>query len=217
MRFFRWLRRYNQIVLAIALTSGLVVAAAIAFEYWRLESARQHYRDTSISQSDVGGEEIETSDGVITVYKVEVGDTYDGVRDVRYVSMRTGKIVRLSDDPAALIYSERPVGDIGRAALIETGKRDGRSVFDFVFVSFPELDRSVVARGIDALDTTQALDDNTFSAVIWSDLERARFIIVDARTGSIKASRPLDFSESRRSAPSALSPAEEAAPHNSFD
>ena len=216
MRFFRWLRRYNQILLAIVLTSGLVAAAAM-FENWRLESARQHYRDTSIGQSDVVGEEIETSDGTITVYKVEVDDTYDGVRDVRYVSMRTGKIVRLSDDPAALIYSERPVGDIGRAALIETGKRDGRSVFDFVFVSFPELDRSVVARGIDALDTTQALDDNTFSAVIWSDLERARFIIVDARTGSIKASRPLDFSESRRSAPSALSPAEDAAPQNSFD
>ena len=213
MRFARLLRRYNQIALAIVLTGAVLAAAVIS--YYTLRDAQEfdEYREweTSTEESLVSGEEIETSDGIITVYKSDVSDDREAVRDVRYVSMSTGNVVRIADDPNALVYQEKPIGEIGRVALIETGMRGERPVFDFVFVSFPELNRSVIARGIDALDTTQPLDDNNFSAIVWDELDKARFIIVDTSTGNIETSRSLDFGEGRREATEAANSASAAA------
>jgi hypothetical protein len=162
-------------------------------------------------ESLVTGEEIETPEGTITFYKSEVPDDRDAVRDARYVSMATGKVTRVADDPSALIYQEKAVGEIGRIALIKTAVRDERPVFDLVFVSFPELDRFTIARAIDALDTTQQIDDNTFSAIVWDEPELARFIIVDARTGAIELARSLDFRISRRAVTDAQDAAEAGA------
>lgn len=200
MRFARLLRRYNQTALAIVLTWAVVAAAIISFYSWREVQKFDDYREweTPMEDSLVTGEEIETSEGTITFYKSKVPDDRDAVRDVRYVSMGTGKVTRVADDPSALIYQEKAVGEVGRVALIKTAVRDERPVFDFVFVSFPELDRFTIARAIDAIDTTQQIDDNTFSAIVWDEPELARFIIVDSRTGAIELARSLDFRISPR-------------------
>lgn len=213
MRFSPLLRRYNQVALAIILTWAVVVAAVISFYTWWDVQKFDDYSEweTPIEESVVKGGEIETSEGTITIYKSGVPDDREAVRDVRYVSMNTGNVVRISDDPTALVYQEKPVGEIGRVALIKTGMRGDRPVFDFVFVSFPELNRSIIARGIDALDTTQPLDDSNFSAIVWDELEMARFIIVDARTGKIETSRSLDFRKSGRGATGAANSAGAAA------
>jgi hypothetical protein len=206
MRFARLLRRYNQAALAIVLTWAVVAAAVISFYTWR-----EVQWETPTEESLVTGEEIETPEGTITFYKSEVPDDRDAVRDARYVSMATGKVTRVADDPSALIYQEKAVGEIGRIALIKTAVRDERPVFDLVFVSFPELDRFTIARAIDALDTTQQIDDNTFSAIVWDEPELARFIIVDARTGAIELARSLDFRISRRAVTDAQDAAEAGA------
>ncbi|WP_271438620.1 hypothetical protein [Pontixanthobacter luteolus] len=225
MRFARLLRRYNQVALAIVLTWVVVAAAVISFYTWRDVQEFDDYREweTPTEESLVRGEEVETSEGAITVYKSDVPDDPDAVRDVRYVSMNTGNVVRIADDPTALVYQEKAIGEIGRVALIKTGMRGERPVFDFVFVSFPDLNRSTIARGIDALDTTQPLDDNNFSAIIWEELEMARFIIVDARTGKIETSRSLETKKSRSgptgaadSAGAAVDDAAGSVPENSF-
>ena len=200
MRFVRLLRRYNQVALAIVLTWALVATAVLSISAWKASQEFDLYREWEPPREDhpVSGEEIETSEGIITAYKSEVPEDNEAVRDVRYVSMRTGNVVRVADDPTALIYQEKPLGDVGRVALIKTGMRGERPVFDFVFVSFPDLNRYTIARAIDALDTTQQLDDDSFSAIVWDETERARFIIVDARTGTIELTRSLDFRISRR-------------------
>jgi hypothetical protein len=231
MRFTRLLRRYNQIALSIALTWAVVAAAVISFYTLRdvqefddygMADSMENWETPTVAPMFTG-EEIETPEGAITVYQYAVRDDPEAVRDVRYVSMTTGNVVRLSDDPTALVYREKAIGEIRRVALIKIGMRGERPIFDFVFVSFPELNRSTVARGIDALDTTQPLDDNNFSAIVWDKLEKARFIIVNARTGKIETSRSLDFSETRRetteaakSAAAAVDDAAQSAPENSF-
>lgn len=225
MRFSRLLRRYNQVALSIVLTWALVAAAVISVYAWRANQKFDHYKEweNSTEGSPISGEEIETPEGTITVYESDVPEDQEAVRDVRYVSMSTGNVVRISDDPTALIYQEKAIGEIGRVALIKTGMRSERPVFDFVFVSFPELNRFTIARAIDALDTTQPLDDNNFSAIVWDEPEMARFIIVDARTGKIGTTRSLDFKKSSRvatetvnSAGAAVDDAAQSAPQNSF-
>ncbi len=213
MRFVFLLRRYNQIALAIALTWAVLAAAVVSYYALRDIQEFDEYREWEppTKESLVSGEDIETSDGIFTIYKSDVPDDREAVRDVRYVSMNTGNVVRIADDPTALVYQEKPVGEIGRVALIRTGMRGERPVFDFVFVSFPEFNRFIIARGIDALDTTQPLDDNNFSAIVWDELDKARFIIVDARTGNIETSRSLDFSEPRKAATDAADSAGAAA------
>ena len=213
MRYVRLLRRYNQVALAIVLTWALVASAVVSFFAWKASQEFDHYREWESPMEDhpVTGEEIETSEGIITAYKSEVPEDHEAVRDVRYVSMSTGNVVQVADDPTALIYQEKPVGDVGRVALIKTGMRAEKPIFDFVFVSFPDLNRFTIARAIGALDTTQQLDDDTFSAIVWDETERARFIIVDARTGTIELSRSLDFRISRRAVTEVQDAAEAAA------
>ena len=213
MRFVRLLRRYNQVALAIVLTWALVAAAVLSLIAWKASQEVDRYGEWESPPEDhpVTGEEIETSEGIITVYKSEVPEDDEAVRDVRYVSMSTGNVARVASDPTALIYQEKPVGDVGRVALIKTGMRGEKPVFDFVFVSFPDLNRFTIARGIDALDTTQQLDDDTFSAIVWDETEKARFIIVDARTGTIELARSLDFRISRRAITEVQDAAEAAA------
>lgn len=194
-----FLRRYNQIALAVLLTWALVSLAVISFYWWR--STQDFGNDVHWSKSNkpsVTGEEFETTDGTITAYKAEVPNDFEAVRDVRYVAMASGKVTTISNDRKALIYGERGVGKLGRVALIKTGERDDRPVFDFVFVSFPELNRFVVAQSIASLDTVQQLDDTEFSAIVWDDAEAARFVIVDAKNGKINATRRLEFSNSSR-------------------
>ncbi|MDG6078617.1 hypothetical protein E3U23_05345 [Erythrobacter litoralis] len=172
-----------------------MAAAVLSVLLWKAIQEPNQFEEweSPIEDQRVNGEEIETSEGIITAYKSEVPGDDEAVRDVRYVSMSTGNVVRVASDPTALIYQEKPVGDIGRAALIKTGMRGETPVFDFVFVSFPDLNRFTIAREIDALDTTQQLDDDTFSAIVWDEAENARFIIVNARTGTIELARSLDF------------------------
>lgn len=200
MHLVRLLRRYNQFALAILLTWALVSAAVLSVSAWKASQEFDHFREWEPPMDDhpLSGEEIETSEGIITAYKLEVPEDHEAVRDVRYVSMSTGNVVRVADDPTALIYQEKPVGDVGRVALIKTGMRGEEPVFDFVFVSFPDLNRFTIARTIYALDTMQQLDDYSFSAIVWDEAEMARFIIVDARTGTIESTRSLDFRISRR-------------------
>lgn len=194
------LRSYNQIALAVILTWVLILLGVLSFYWWRAERdlADDSYGTKSIDLP-VSGEEFETTGGTITVYSTEVPNDFEAVRDVRYVAMATGKVTMLTSDPKTLVYGEREVGKLGRVALVKTGTRNGRPVFDFVFVSFPSLNRFIVARSIDSLDTVQQLDDIEFSAIIWDSLTTARFVIVDTTTGAITATRQLDFSGSKRS------------------
>ncbi|MEM6859029.1 MAG: hypothetical protein AAF559_14285 [Pseudomonadota bacterium] len=92
--------------------------------------------------------------------------------------------------------------------------REDNPTFDFIFVNFPDLTKFTIARGIEALDTMQALNDYTFSAIVWDEPEIARFIIVDAQTGAIETARSLDFRRSGKSATEAADP-EGAAVDNS--
>ena len=203
----RLLRRYNHIALAVLLTWVLVLLALGSFYWWR--STQSYLNDVHWSETNkpsVTGEEIETTQGTFTVYKSEVPDDFEAVRDVRYVAMDSGKVTAISNDPNSLVYGEREVGTLGRVALIKTGTRNDRPIFDLVFVSFPELNRFVVAQSIDALDTVQQLDDTEFSAIIWDDTEAARFVIVDTKTGGIIATRSLDFSISSRTSDDISSP-----------
>ena len=81
-----------------------------------------------------------------------------------------------------------------------------------IFIGFPSLSRHVIARSINSLNTVQQLDDFKFSAIVWDDYDEARFVIVDAKTGSIQATRNLDFSNSKRtSGDTSASEAETAA------
>lgn len=180
------------------LTWAIVAAAIVTF--YTLRDARE-YDDYSeweepIDQPLPTGEEIETSDGTITVYKSNDPEDPEAVRDVRYVSMNTGDVVHVADDPTSSIYQEKAVGKIGRIAMIKTGMRGERPVFDLVFTSFPELSRFTIARGVEALDTTQPLDDASFSAIVWDGPQTGRFIIVDASNGQIEMTRSLDFNKS---------------------
>jgi hypothetical protein len=218
-----FLRRYNQIALAIVLTWVLILLGVGSFFSWR---STQEFPDDArwgtANKPSVSGEEFETSNGTITAYKSGSPDDFEALRDVRYVAMATGKVTAISNDAKALIYGERAVGELGRVALLKTGTRNDRPIFDFVFISFPDLDRHVIARSIDSLDTVQQLDDSKFSAIVWGNYDEARFVIVDTKTGSIQDSRNLDFSRPRNTsafidgAAAGEAAPETAAPLNKF-
>jgi hypothetical protein len=225
-----FLRRYNQIALAVFLTWSVIFLGVATFSWWR--SSQEYDDDVSWEEpntSSVTGKEFETSQGTITAYMSESPDNPEALLDVRYVAMSTGKVTAMTDDNKALIFCEKGVGELGRVALVQTGKRDSRPIFDMIFISFPDLNRHVIARSVDALDTVQQLDDSKFSAIIWDDHEKGRFVIIDAQTGSIQSTRSLDFSRSRRTSGEEASPeaataaaedaaraAVEAAPENKF-
>ncbi|MED5546277.1 MAG: hypothetical protein VYD90_13600 [Pseudomonadota bacterium] len=199
MRANHFLQIYNQVALAVFLTCGLIFLGAIAVAWWNSTQGEliEEPWDTA-SARPPAGEEFETSQGTITVYKSRSPDDPEAVRNVRYVAMSSGKIVRITDDTNASVYRERGVGELGRVALVKTGMREDRPVFDIVFIAFPDLDRHVIARSVDALDTVQKLDDSLFSAIIWDSVEDARFVIVDAHTGAIRDTRSLNFPDTRR-------------------
>jgi hypothetical protein len=198
VRFYRLLLRFNAIAFALLLTGIMAVAAS--FFLSEKPSYDQHAPTDILSNSGkVEGEEVKTSQGTITIYKSPVPDDDEAVRDVRFVAMKTGKIARLAEDGNAPIYRGETVGKLGYVALVETGRSNDRPVFDLVFVSFPRLERFMLARAVDALDSVEILDDSTFSAVVWDKIDTARFIIVETQSGAIKLSRALDFSQSGRS------------------
>ena len=196
----QFLRRYNQIALAVLLTALIVVLAYVAYQWWNADRLYDDYHSPASGETGITGDEHQTSEGTITAYSSEVPDDFEAVRDVRYVAMTDGEVVAVSDNPDARIYGERAIGDLGRIALVNTGTRGERPVFDIVFVRFPNLNRFVIARSIVALDTVQQLDDNSFSAIVWDTLDKARFIIVDSETGEIRTTRSLDFSNSTANA-----------------
>lgn len=171
--------------------------------------------------SGLVGDEVETPQGIISIYKIDRLLDDEMVQDVRLVAMKTGSIVRVADDPKAWIYGEQAIGYLGYVAQVKVGERGGDPVADMVFINFPELQRFVIAREIYALDAIQELDDRAFSAVLWDGPRNARFIVVDTKTGTIKLTRELDFRQSGRTSlgsPESLSaaPAKKAAPRNVF-
>ena len=194
---FRFIRRYNHIAFAVVLTWAIILLAAVSYLWW--ESTDDHYQDVTWNDSpqpSITGEEIETPTGTITIYKAEAPSDFEAERDLRYVSMATGKVASLADDPEALVYGEKAVGKLGRIGLVKTGIRAERPVFDLVFVSFPDLERFLIAKSVDSLDTVQQLDNQTFSAIVWYKKDLARFHVIDAQTGKIEISRDLGFSQS---------------------
>lgn len=220
--FLPW---YNQIALALLLTFALILLAVASFAWWR--STQERPEDFLRERSDmhpVSGEELETSGGIITAYKTKSANDPEALRDVRYVAMATGKVTAISNDAKALVFGEKGVGALGRVALLKTGTRDNHPIFDFIFISFPNLDRHVIARSIDALDTVHQLDDSKFSAIVWDNHDDARFVIIDAQAGSILHSENLNlpkFSDTALSidgapAGDAVAEAAEAAPQNRF-
>lgn len=137
---------------------------------WEWRSHQDYIVDSALDDASndqtVTGEEIETSQGSVTVYSHNVPENLEAVRDVRLVAQKTGNIVRIADYFQAWIYGQKAVGGVGYVALVKTGMRSKRPIFDFVFVNFPDLRRFVIARGIDSLDTVRELDDQTFSAIV---------------------------------------------------
>lgn len=194
----QFLRRYNQIALAIFLTWALILLSVISFSWWTSTQELADDVHRAANKPSVSGEEFKTLQGTITAYKSEASDDPEAMRDVRYVAMATGKVTAISNDAKALVFGEKGVGELGRTALVKTGMRGNRPMFDLIFVSFPNLNRHVIAKSIDSLDTVQQLDDSKFSAIIWDDRDKARFVIVDAESGTIQATRNLDFSSSSR-------------------
>lgn len=197
MRLYRFLLCFNAIALSLLLI-GLIAAAAMFFLSEKPPYDQHSQIDSRSNSSIIEGEEVKTSQGTITIYKSEAPDDYEAFRDIRFVAMKTGEIARLAEDPDTLVYGGEAVGKLGYVALVKTSIRNDRPVFDFVYVSFPSLERFMIARGIDALDSVEELDDRAFSAVVWDKADVARFIIVDAATGGIRLSRALDFTQSGR-------------------
>lgn len=194
-RWYRFLRRFNVIALALVLSWVLVMATGLTFS-----SLRETVADREIPPSPVQAEVVDTSDGKISIYSSRVPDNSEASRDVRLVAMKTGKVANVADDTNALVFGEQSIEGLGLVALVKTGMREGRPKFDVVFVRFPNLERFVIARDVDSLDATKSLDDRTFSTVIWDGLNDARFVVVDANSGAIEESRKLDFSRSGKTA-----------------
>lgn len=68
MRFFRLLRRYNQVALALLFTWALVATAIVSVSAWRTAQELDRYGDwrTVMKEPSVSAEEIETAEGIIT-------------------------------------------------------------------------------------------------------------------------------------------------------
>jgi hypothetical protein len=197
MKFDRFLLRFNAIGLALLI---LVISAMVGISFWQdFQHRSSHYQADVPELVKKMGTELPSDRGPVVLYD-EQGSKTEARRNLRFVLMKTGQSVTLTEDVKADVY--------GGTILVTPGKDDGPSMgylalvkkskqgeipnFDAVLVRFSDLKRVVLARSVRALDQPTALDDHTLSAIVWDQADLASFVIYDIDKGTTVASHQLD-------------------------
>lgn len=188
--WLRRLRRFNVFALAIVLTWAIALLSYTTIEQFWI-SPSPFVLDEDSSKSAITGKKLDGPNGPIVEYSSQIKGDFEAVSDVRYVSTLSGDEARLSDDNKARVYGLETLGKLGRIGLVKTGERKDLPVFDLVFVRFTDLKRFVVASAVPFVDSPRALDDVSFSAIVWDNPEKARFIIFDVGKGGVTLARNL--------------------------
>ena len=222
MRFFSALRVFNTVAFAVFSVLG------IAFLGLNLHGAYMEKFGTDSDQaearraarSSIKDEPIDAGGRKIQVLS-QGKENDEFVTDLRFVDSRDGSVVRLTSNPATEIYGGRVVGlpatdgldsGYGYFALAKTSEQDGQPKFDALFVRFADMKIFKISGPLLAFDLTE-LDGHSFSAILWDEHDRGRFILFDSVAGMIVASKDLDMQGHRLSN---LSEDANAAPKNKF-
>lgn len=207
MRVYRFLRRYNQIALAIALTALILIISIAAVREWWPE------RQFDYKQDD--GPDFDTPVIDAKVFETELGPVHlysksspfeEAAHDLTFIRTRDGKQQMLFPDAKANVFRIEKIAGHGVIALAQTGEAGGGILANLIFVRFPDLERFVLETGVTTMDLGEIPREGPFTLVLFKQGEKGELVWVDPAEGAIVDRKPIAFG--------GFSP--DAAPENKF-
>lgn len=203
-RFFTYLNRVNAVVIFLVLVFFLVTFAR---DYWNMRSWEHEpgmpteYGNNAFDNG-VEGEEIKTSIGGVVLYrsKDELRDRLNiEARNITLTDMHTGRSrVIVPEGSDHLVFSFEVLASPSESeeysawvALSGTEQDYSDGVLDLQIGRFSDLEQRTLARRLRFVDSPRLIDSETLSIIVWPEVDRAEFWIVNMKSFSIESRRPV--------------------------